>query len=172
MWAGTCSIQVPLGASVRSVGGGRLPETSLPSEKETQSSKAVPGLQASAVPLPVCSMWERMPAAQRPGIWNSFMGVLELVRGSFPGHTNARLCHSLQALTLRPPAAKLPSRRGETQILPHLDFCLRLDWMAAELLVCVCGLNLTYSKLCIDYEDSRRWGNKNMYILLSHNLNP
>lgn len=92
--------------------------------------------------------------------WNSFMGVLELVRGSLPGHTNAGLCHSLQALTPPPPAAKLPSRRGETQILPHLDFCLRLDWMAAELLVCVCGLNLTYSKLCIDYEDSRRWGNK------------
>lgn len=158
VWAGTCSIQVPLGASVRSVVGGRLPKTSLPSEKESQSSKAVPGFQASAVPSLVCSMWERMPAAQQPGILEFFYG------NSLNWWGAAFLLTQMQAHVipwrLLPPPAKLPSRRGETQILPQLDFCLRLDWMAAEFLVCVCGLNLIYSKLCIGYEDSRRWGNK------------
>lgn len=62
-----------------------------------KSSKAVPGFQASAVPLLVRSMWERMPAAWHFGIllWE----FLELVKGSFPARTNAGPCHSLKALT-------------------------------------------------------------------------
>ena len=122
MWAAMCSIQVLLGASVRSVVGGRLPKTSLPSEKETQSAKAVQVCR----PLPCSAGAPHVGEnASSPVAWP--FGILlwefrKLVRGSFPGHgrpglcerykcTNAGPCHSLKALTRRlscPPGEEGP----------------------------------------------------------------
>lgn len=58
--------------------------------------------------------------------WNSFMGVLELVRGSLPGHTNAGLCHSLQALT--PPLPPLSCPPGEERLRYSLIWTFVSDW--------------------------------------------